>query len=165
MTTTNFGRWVARAPDGLKEIIQKGVAAFDKTLEARGFVEHRTTFDGISVPAHCINYERKAELTTDFILVVFDKRYRRRFQVTFGSKGPPPQFAWIKAGSIVWRPGGRSMRYRWWGAEWWHVRKTMKLEDAIASAASKLPQVICYLETGETGDNLSIDTIGANLSA
>ena len=129
-------------------------------LESGGFQWVENAFDVGAVPAHSLNLERSgASDSIDFVLIIFDKRRHLRFQVLFGSKRATAPYPWIRSGALVWKQGSELVKYKWWGAKWWHLDKVESLSLAAIRTASLMPQVFRFLSSGEVGENVYSDLI------
>lgn len=133
----------------------RAVTLFVPPLEAAGFKCIDRWFDGGVVQANSINMEREhANGRADFVTIIFDRYRRAQFQVSAGTKEKEPPHLWVRAGALVWKKKNETMKYKWWGARWWHFDKNTALDRAIEKAASLLPQLIDYLSNGVAGENV-----------
>lgn len=150
-----FSRWAATTPPKRAKTLEHAVVSFVPQLESAGFRWVDKSFDCGIVPAHTINLERVFVLgRVDYVQFSFDKRQRARFQVLFGSKEKEPPHRWVRAGALVWKKRSESVKYKWWGARWWHMNREMALVQAVNTVAALLPQVLQYLAEGVAAQNI-----------
>lgn len=155
-----FIRWMKNGPDKMQPAFLRAVDMFCAPLEAVGFRCADKAFDASGVPAHTINLERKATAdSTDYVMVIFDNHRRPRFQVIFGSKRTMPPQSWIRSAALVWKRDSELVKYKWWGAKWWHLNKVKSLDHAVDRVMTLMPQVVHYLSSGEAGDNVHSEEI------
>lgn len=159
-----FSRWAALGTKDRERQLMHAVALFTSLLEAAGFKWVERCFDIGIAQANSINLEREHENgQVDFVLIIFDRYRRARFQVSAGTKEKEPPHRWVRAGALVWKKKDALVKYQWWGAKWWHLDKSAALDRAIEQVASLLPQLLEYLSTDAAGPNVWPSEIGKGL--
>lgn len=159
--TRAFNGWVDQAPQRFASIIRSGSMELAEELQASGYSLRAEAFDGSGVPDYALNFEKTYDCgEVGYILILFDRHFRPRFQVVFGRKGLAPSFPWVRAGSLSQREDSELQRYKWWGAPWWGYSKANSLSSAFHAVHASLPRVITYLEFGAAGNNIRIENIG-----
>jgi hypothetical protein len=157
-----FQRWVKAGPKEMEPTLLRSASALVAPLEAAGFECAEKAFDGSAVPAHSLNLERRSPADqVDFVLIIFDKRRRLRFQIIFGSKHAAAPYAWVRSGALVWRPGSEQVKFKWWGAKWWNLSKVETFCDAVNMVIALMPQAVEYLSSGKVGAHVYADPIPA----
>ena len=155
-----FVRWAKQGPNGMDAVMLRAASAFLQALEAASFRWVDKAFDSSGVPAHVVNLERNLTAArTDYVMVIFDKHRRPRFQVLFGSKGSTSPYPWIRAGALVWEQGSELVKFKWWGPSWWQLNKVESLSRTIDKVASLMPQVLQYMSSGEVGANVHSEIV------
>ncbi|WP_157515112.1 hypothetical protein [Luteimonas abyssi] len=150
----SFERWSALGGGMEQSLIRSAIVLTSIPLE-NGFRLERKAFDSIDPPAYALNLERHLPSgKTDFIYIGFDKYYRKRFQILFGTKETNPPHEWVRAGALVWKSMGELQRYKWWGAKWWQINKVDAFEYNVKKALDKIPQVLEYLDSGIAGPHV-----------
>lgn len=105
-------------------------------------------------PPGTINLEREVVAgQMEFVQIIFDKYHRARFQVNFGSRHKDAPHEWISAGSLVWRRD-ESVRFKWWGAKWWTMRRLRAMKRATERVVLLMPEVGAFLADGVEGPNI-----------
>jgi hypothetical protein len=158
MSGKRFKSWTSRTNKARAIALSAAATAITSSIESGGLKLSDTAIDESGVPPHCLNFERFSEHhNIDFVLVIFDKYHRLRFQIIFGRKGAKRPYPWIKSGSLVWKMGRDQIRFKWWGPRWWRIGKLRAFKREVASAAEAVLQVSEYLEFGKIGRNVCLD--------
>ena len=140
--------------------------SFSPMLEEAGFKLTEACFDGGVAPENTINYEReRSGGQVDFVMTIFDKLHRPKFQVVFGCKEFEPPHKWLLAGSLVWKQESELQKFKWWGPRWWHAHKHKILALEIERVATLLPEVSNFLAGEAAGANIWQDEIKAESHA
>jgi len=158
-----FIRWASLGGEPRKRLLLAAVEQLSAIPLREGFNYKGRAFDSSGPPAYAVNLERaSAHGTTDYIHIGFDKRHHLRFSVLFGSKETSPPHAWVRAGSLVWKKGLDDVKYKVWGARWWHAVKTKAFSDSVLQSSELMQQVVRYLDSGDVGDHVEVSMPAAN---
>ena len=156
----NFVKWLKFAPAERQVLLLRAIDLLLPPYEKEGFHYTSESFVFGKEPAHTLHLEREnVNGHIDFISIIFDKRQRARFQIGFGTRCKELPHRWIRAGALVWKKVDESIKYKWWGAKWWHLNDDKQLALEIERAALLSPQVINFLSGGDAGENIWISEI------
>lgn len=151
----NFIRWANTAGNDQKELLLLAANKLVPLFEIDGFQWSNKSFEYGNVPANTIHLEREYVMDQiDFVSIIFDKYYRTRFQIAFGTKQKSSPHNWVRAGALVWKKVDESIKFKWWGAKWWNINKSKKMIDAIDAVSLLIPQIIEYLSNNVAGENV-----------
>ena len=90
-----FSRWAAAGGKDRERRLMHAVVSFVPPLEAVGFKWVEKCFDLGIAQANSINLEREhGDGQIDFVVIIFDRYYRARFQITGGTKEKEPPHRW-----------------------------------------------------------------------
>lgn len=149
-----FWQWASAAPAVRVEAFRIAILAFQRFLEDHHFRQCDKSFDIGPLPANSVNFERgTVSGRIDYVILIFDTRYKPRFQVLFGSKGSDRPHVWIRSGALVSKKS-ELLKHKWWGATVWSLNKDKSLINAIQTVEKLLPQVIEFLDNGGVGSNV-----------
>jgi len=142
-------------PDEISSELVRALQVLLPVLERYGFRWLEKSFDTGQLPANIVNLERSPDSgAVDYVLLVFDKNRRRRFQIIFGKKGKDSPYPWIRAGALVWKSGSELLKYKWWGPRWWEINKSLAFASVVNQVAELFPQVDLFLANGVIGVNV-----------
>lgn len=152
---TAFVRWASLADADMRDAVLSASERICAKLIESGFSPNSVPFDGSGLPAHAINLNRAHDAEHfEYVVVSFEKRHSAQVQLFFGVKGMTPPHSWVRAGSLVWKPGSELQKHKWWGAKWWTIGKVAALNSAAIRVESLVPQVVEFLSSGHVGTNI-----------
>lgn len=154
---SRFRHWQNLCPPATRFLSTAVNTELVPILESQGFVRVDISLGDpqMAVSGSEIEIERSGEGVIDCIAFNFEKYRTPRFQVHFSRRLSDETRAFVRSGNLVPRA---SRYYFFWGKPWWlptRLWSDRASRRAVSSVASRLPEAVRFLETGELGPSIS----------
>ena len=150
-----FRRWLKAAPEKVGEVFFSAASMIALALQGIDFELVDVEFDGGRPSAQELSFQRRpGNQTTQFASVIFDRRFRLRFQISFGEKCNVAPHEWVRAGSLVWQRKSDLVDYKWWGPRWWQLNKIEVFRRRAFEVAQLVPEIDRFLADGYKGKHV-----------
>lgn len=154
----HFKKWQNLAPQQTRFLSSLVESRLVPILESKGFrwVDISLNNPERPVSGNEIRLERVCGQEMDSVDFNFEKHMSPRFQIHFSRRElVPPYYSFIRSADLVAR---RGQYYHYWAKPWWlptgfwSDRNSTRTIDALER---KIDQLLSFLETGESGPNIS----------
>jgi hypothetical protein len=152
-----FVRWVRSVPARTQHMVTLVLTSVVDQMREHGFrgVDFALGDPEWVIEGGEIHLERRVGDDLDFVLISFGRDGALFFGILFGRRKAQPPHEWIRSGELVHRQGQRSC---FWGKPWYVPAafwSDAAMQRTVSAVRLRLPQVLTFLDTAETGPNVT----------